>query len=337
MWELVNRTPYAVERSWTIDKNGAHVWLVAVKATFSIQENGKLELADEQAPVVLAPEFWGDPAQSSVRYDNEVTPPKPSTDVLVEGSAYAPRRQRVSEVQVSLRTSEFEKSLLVYGPRVYFMNNLGGLGVSDAEFFESFPIRYEDAYGGSDLTDPDPGKQRFDARNPVGKGVTAQLMRLHHQPAHRIEYTSGSVTSRGPAGFGPLASFWSPRRERGGTYDDRWDKKKKPLLPDDYDEKCLLSAPDDQRPARPLAGGEHVQLVNMTPCGRLTLQLPKIYLTFSSTFGERNEEHRSRLGTVIIAPDDGKLMLVWNTSLVVRAPDVDYLDKTVIAEKPYLT
>ena len=48
----------------------------------------------------------------------------------------------------------------------------------------------------------------------------------------------------------------------------------------------------------------------------------------------RIEEHRSRLGTVIIEPDYPRVMMVWQTSLAVRN-DVDYLEETIVREKPY--
>jgi hypothetical protein len=49
----------------------------------------------------------------------------------------------------------------------------------------------------------------------------------------------------------------------------------------------------------------------------------------------RFEEHRSRLSAVIIEPDHPRVILVWTSSL--RCPtDVDYLEETVIREKPYL-
>jgi hypothetical protein len=69
----------------------------------------------------------------------------------------------------------------------------------------------------------------------------------------------------------------------------------------------------------------------------LSLQLPKIYLTFSTRFGSHNEEHRSKISTVIIEPEERKLAVVWQTTLEVGATKVDYLDETVIREKPYLT
>ena len=48
MWALKNDTPYAAERTWVRDKQGMHHWIVAVKATFTIHDDGALTLADEQ-------------------------------------------------------------------------------------------------------------------------------------------------------------------------------------------------------------------------------------------------------------------------------------------------
>ena len=83
MWEITNRTAYAANRSWVRDKAGVHLWLVAVKATFDLHQNGKVSLADEQAPALLAPEFWGDPGSTSLRAEADVVPTKPATDILV--------------------------------------------------------------------------------------------------------------------------------------------------------------------------------------------------------------------------------------------------------------
>jgi hypothetical protein len=55
MWMLDNQTAYAVERNWVRDKNGRHHWVVAVKATFDVGQDGRLTLADEQPPPALAP------------------------------------------------------------------------------------------------------------------------------------------------------------------------------------------------------------------------------------------------------------------------------------------
>jgi len=334
MWALENRTPYAVGKSWVRDQAGKHLWLVAVKATFDIGRGGKLSLAREQMPVSLQPEFWGDPFTTSLRSDADVVPIKATTDVLLEGSAYAPHGRATRSVPVTLRVGGLQKSLVVYGPRVYF-RSMGTLAISSPVAFEVQPIRYEHAFGGADLESAEPSEHRYDARNPVGRGVVSRTEKLIDQPAHSVEHADGSA-QRAPAGFGPIASFWSPRRERAGTYGEQWEKTRKPLLPADYDERHLQCAPEDQWSARHLYGGEPVALLNLSPHGPLQFALPKISLVFATRFGSRREIHQGRLGTVLIQPDVDRLQLVWQTALPVSGRDVDYLDETVIDEKPHL-
>ena len=40
MWQIDNRTPFAAERTWTRGRDGAEIWLVAVKCTFSVLPDG---------------------------------------------------------------------------------------------------------------------------------------------------------------------------------------------------------------------------------------------------------------------------------------------------------
>jgi hypothetical protein len=332
MWMLENKTPYATERNWTRDKRGIHVWIVAVKATFDIAPNGKLSLADEQIPPALAPEYRGDPNATSLRVDSDLLAVKPGTDILLDACAHAPKGKAIASVPVSFRLDRIEKTLVVHGARLY-RQGLMGLTTSAPQPFVSRPIEYESAFGGTDASHANPQKHRIDARNPVGKGFAVDSKSLEGQVAHSIEYPKGDPAKAGPAGFGPLASFWSPRVERCGTYDANWENSKKPLLPDDYDDRCALSAPDDQRPSQPLRGGEMVLLENMTPEGRLLLQLPTIVPAFTTHVNGREEDHLATLTTVFLAVEKMQVSLVWQTALSVRSRDVEYLDCTDITEK----
>jgi hypothetical protein len=218
MWMLANKTPYTAERNWTRSKRGMHVYIVAVKATFDVALNGKLTLADEQTPPALLPVYRGDPNTTSLRFDSDLLAVKAATDVLLDAFAHAPQGRPTTRVPVSLRVAEVQKTLVVHGTRVYHNGAASG-----TRSFVTQPIEYEQAFGGKDMTDPDPQKHRIDTRNPVGKGFAIHQKNLENQPAHTIEYPSGDPATIGPAGFGPLTSFWSPRIERGGTYDAAWD------------------------------------------------------------------------------------------------------------------
>ena len=78
-----------------------------------------------------------------------------------------------------------------------------------------------------------------------------------------------------------------------------------------------------------------MELTHLTPNGVLRFALPKVYLTFSTRINGRTEEHRSRLDTVIIEPDHPRVIMVWQ-SVLLCPTDVDYLDETIVREKPYI-
>jgi hypothetical protein len=333
MWALKNRTAYASDRNWIRDKQGVHQWVVAVKATFDIGPGGKLSLCDEQPPPLLAPEYRGDPATSSLRLESDLLAIKRGTDVIVDGCAHASKGRPAPTVSVSLRVGDIDKTLLVHGPRAYYQGAVG-ITTTNPLPFTIQPIHYEWAFGGTDMSHADPRRHRIDARNPVGKGFAVDPARLERQPAHAIEYPNQNPKKAGPAGLGPICSHWSPRLERGGTYDAGWDKTKKPLLPDDHDERSALAAPDDQVARSPLRGGETVTLINLTPDGARRFELPRIGLAFRTRIGKRTEEHGATLTTVFIDANAARVSLIWQGALRVPARDLEYLDDTTIQENP---
>jgi hypothetical protein len=337
MWTLDNSTPYAAERSWTRDKDGVHQWIVAVKATFDVTRDGTLRLADVQPPPILAPEYHGEPGSSSLRFDSDLLAVKPCTDVILDAHAHCPGGKRSSSVDVSLRVADLQKTLRVYGDRVYYKLPAGGLTTSSPQPFASRAIRYELAFGGSDTSDRDPSKHSHDPRNPIGVGFAIDSSRLVHKPAPSVEYPGSDGAKHGPAGFGPIDAAWLPRRALAGTYDATWERTRKPLLPLDYNALYAASAPADQRPANPLRGGELVELLHLTPAGKLRFGLPRIYLTFTTFFGRRREEPRARMTSVVIQPEAPIVSVVWQSTLAVEPKDDEYLDRTLIGEKPYLT
>lgn len=333
MWALDNRTPYKADSTWGRDKDGVHEWIVAAKGTFDIEPEGSLKRAEEQLAPLLMAEYNGEPGASSLRYDADLVAPKPTTDVVINGTAYAPKGRPSTDFVVSAQVDRVCKTIRVRGNRRW-RRGAFGVGPSSAEPVAEVPIVYERAYGGYDQTDPDPKKQYMDARNPVGCGAAAKTRHLIGQPVPNFEYPNGDLEKPNPAGFGAIDSFWSPRRELNGTYDKAWEQKRRPLLPEDWDPRSLLCSPVDQQPKSHLRGGEFVELINLTRDGVLRFVLPKVYFTFSTRFGRRTEEHRSRLATVIIEPDYPRVVMVWSTALTCRT-DVDYLDETVINEKAY--
>src|SRR5262249_50228322 len=102
MWAIKNHTPYAATGMWGRDREGVHEWICAVKETCIIRRDVRHKLADEQPAPLLLPEYHGEPGESSLRYEAELVGMKPTTDILLNGTAYAPGGRPAHEFHVSM-------------------------------------------------------------------------------------------------------------------------------------------------------------------------------------------------------------------------------------------
>jgi hypothetical protein len=336
MWALSNRTPYAADHSWVRDREGAEVWLVCVKGTFNINTGGTTTVADKQVEVFLTPKYRGEPVSSSLLYDSDLTRTKVTTDIIVNGFAYAPHERPKRAVSVSFQVGETAKSLRIVGDRVWKAGWFGPwLGLPAP--FVKMPIVYERGFGGADLNSKRP---IWDRRNPVGTGFAARRSHLIGKRAPNIYTGNGGLSlwppKPRPAGFGAIASHWSPRVELAGTCDAQWEAERSPLLPEDFDDRFYQCAPSDQQAGRFLRGGEKVKLHNLTSSGYMSFALPRVILGFETDFGARRVSHRAQLHTVILEPDVPRVIMVWHTALPCHA-DVIKLRRTTIVEKALIS
>lgn len=329
MWDVENTTPFAHAHSWERDREGADTWIVVIKGAFDILPDGSTRPALEQPPVCTVPLYNGKPGHSSLKLDTDLVRTKPATDVLVLGNAHAPGGRPTDQVDVSLKMAGFEKTLRIYGDRLWKQTAVG-MRRAGPEPFTTMPITYERAFGGKAPHPEAQAPKQWDERNPVGVGYAPAPENHGARHAPNIEYADG----RGePAGFGPIAPHWLPRRQWAGTYGALWEKERKPLIPDDLDERFYMCAPLDQRPAAHLVGGEPVELTHMTPSGVLRFKLPRVVLGFETLFdGSDSVLHRQVLHSVIIEPEYPRVSLVWQSSLRCHGR-VLKLDTTHVHEK----
>jgi len=317
VWRLTNSTPFAAEYTFARDKDGAEVGLVVVKGTFTIDPQGVPIAAKDQVPVVVSPEYVGEPGQSSLRYDWDFPLSKQTTDVLLNGHAYAPGGKTAPQVEVRMKVGPIDKALRVVGDRRWQKNWLG-YASTDPIPFAKMPIVYERAFGGGDMNQ----RHGWDGRNPVGTGFTRDSDKVEALALPNIEFPGDTMSSwksrPRPAGFGAIPPNWEPRVKYAGTYDERWEQERFPLLPRDFDHRFNQCAPPDQQPPSFLRGGVAVELHNLTPGGLLRFQLPRVVLGLATDIAGQTLNHPAVLYTVIVEPDFPRVVLVWHSAVACK-------------------
>jgi len=263
---LDNRTEFIVHPQIVLDRDGDKL-VVVVKATFEY-EDGSLTLAPpSRARKVRAADLpWQKEKPESIAYPGDVCVRKPGTDVVFVGKAHAPGGRAAPSFDARLEVGSLSKSIAVFGRRLWLDR---GSGLTDPAPTEAVEVRYDFAWGGRD--DSDPRAIVEESRNPIGRGVARDPSSLTHALAPQIEDPQELIascrTAPAPAGLGPIGRNFSPRRERAGTYDAKWQAERAPLLPDDFDDRHNQCASAGLNAARPLRGGEEVRLLNLTPGG----------------------------------------------------------------------
>jgi hypothetical protein len=326
-----NKTPFAAAWLVLLDKQAAEHLIFVLKATYTIAENGKLEIAKKQDPIRPADEFYGEPGKSSIRYEAELGPAKVATDVVLIGSAVAPQ-PGTTEMDVALRVGQASKHVKVFGERRW-KKSLLGHSISKPLPFERIPLIYENAYGGKDVSGKDPKLHGQELRNPVGLGYRAKKSDLNftntplpniEDPAKLLRHPGQDVS---PQGFGFIGRDWQPRLGYAGTYDEKWKEERMPLLPLDFDERFHNSAHPDLIVRERLKGGELVEAFGCTRGGKTSFQVPTITPRAMVSVGGTRQPLMLALDTVMIGTDAMKLCLLWKGTINIhrRLPQLTLL------------
>jgi hypothetical protein len=332
---------------------GEYVLSVLVKRSFRIVPGAMCVRAEEDRALVPGDVYWDDPMNSSVRYESDFVPFKLATDVVLNGTAYAPGAVPTRSCLVTAQIGERRKVIQVIGDRVARYTDGSQPVVTDPVPFARMELRYERAYGGtdvySDLQVPYPYP-----RNRIGRGfVVANTPKsVDNLPLPNVEDPQAPLsalplclgeyarwqTRPMPAGFGWFPKVWLPRAELAGILPrDRAVEQKlrqayAKLLPPDQRDPYLRNGLRDMdfrffngassSLALPfLRGGEVVATENLTPEGRHSFQLPQDRPRIGLDVGEGVQQPEVVLHTVMIRMDDQEVDLVWRGAVPYRGPD----------------
>jgi len=332
---LKKGTRATVEVIPQLGMDGAVLALVLVKQRYHV--NGRQQAHETPgAEVHLTDVPWDaeHPARSSVRFPADVCLDKPGTDVIVSGYAMAPGGATQTELMVSAQVGELSRTVRVVGPRVW-VRSMGETRLSEPAPFQSVPVQWELAWGGSDFSDP--RNPLEEPRNPVGRGVVRDLSTLDGQPGPQIEEPEDPITTAGgthrPAGLGAVARHWLPRRQHAGTIDASWLRERMPLWPTDTDARLHHAAIPELTARERLRGGELVQVANMCASGPLRFELPRARYFVGMLSDRGLREHPPVLDTVLLQPELRRFDMTWRSviPLPARLSRVEFIqvnDKT---------
>lgn len=300
---LNNATPFAADQTFLADRDGRDTYVVCLKGTFDVGADGTVAPAKAQVPVDHAPRPRDPATPSSLLADCDFDFLKPGTDVVLLGHAINPDPAGKGEVVVGLKLGPIEKRLRVTGERIWLHSAAGPVLSAPAPFGER-PVIWENAFGGMDRGQPD--ATDWEERNPVGTGFATDNRGIEGLRAPSVLTMDGAYANWGdrpaPAGLGPVARHWLPRRSHAGTYDEAWQKTRAPLWARDLDPRFFMAAPADQQCVPHLRGGEEVRIVNMTPGGFLGFRLPGVRPYANIRIGRARQAIRMWLSTVAIHP-----------------------------------
>jgi hypothetical protein len=320
-----------------------------VKATFRMnaQRAPALE-AKKQWPVLTKDVLYEKKAPKSLlRFESDLVPFKPRADIILVGSAYAPRGQPTKSLDVEIRVGSTERVLRVIGDRMWsfpIRDQHAPICVGPAEFVE-MPLTFDRAFGGIDAHAAlDPSLPRFRpwcAQNYGGRGYIGAVSvdSIHKTPLPNIEDPSDPIQDVAchpvPVGCGFFPRNNEPRFSHGGTYDEKWKNERAPELPEDFRFEYYNGAHPWLQVDGYLAGNEAVTLTNVSKAHvRFEFLLPGIrpVLTVSRHPWPSDAQRPNTaaplvvqqvspvLDTLVFIPDREIFFQVWRGVIPIRDP-----------------
>jgi len=254
--EVINNTPFEFIPVPNYDREGREVFTNIVKGTFTLRTNQSLTIADEQVPITMADEFWGDPGISPVKYESDLAIFKPATDLVLLGFAHHYRGKKIRKIDVTFGTGKTKKRVTL----------------KSAEARERIPLYTLENFG---------QKKGLLKSTQLGNG------------------------------FGFYPKQYKPRARYAGTYDDRWRADRFPFLPEDFDYRFFQAAYPELITRSYLRGNERIFAENVSPLGSILIDLPDIRLDVETVFEQKAMKEKAVLDTVILEPEEKRLLLVW--------------------------
>lgn len=334
--ELDNRLTFPAMAFRQFDAAGELDCIVSVRATFTHVQDGIIDIAREQESFQWEDAYEGDPHQTVLLRQSDLTPDKPGTDISFLGKAWTPSKEPQKSWRASIRVGGVSKEIEVCGQRFWqpvIKEKWAGFSakepkrvirdwmLTDPELARQVTICWTNAFGG---IIPGTGDTETDIsadverRNPLGCGIVNLDMPADTPPVRAPQITLPGERldwkeAPEPQGFGLVSPWWRSRQQYTGTYDDAWVAERHPLLPRDFDNRFWQAAHPDLIAAHHLRGDENYELRNLHPDYSVAKgQLPGLTLGVRCQGEDSDDWYVLKLDSVQFDwRNDGRVLLTW--------------------------
>lgn len=354
--------PSTVAEKRTVEKvvlpgqtpQGEPILSVLVKRTYDIAPGKRCVRAMRDRKLIPGDVPWGNPLNTCVRYESDFVPFKLGTDVVLDGQVHAPSGIATTSCEVTLQVADRRKQVLVIGDRVARFVKDKTPVFTDPKPFAAMELRYERAYGGTDVFSDKSTIYAY-PRNPRGCGfvvanaeqsVDNLALPNLEDPNNRLTPERLCVGDYGkwqnqpmPMGLGWFPKTWLPRAGFAGIMPgDRATEKElraayAQLVPPHQREAYVKNGIPDMdfrffSGASPgldlpyLTGKEEIAARNLSPEGLLSFYLPGECPRMGLDIGAGIQEPNVVLQTVMIHMEQRQVDLVWRGA--VPYPGLDW-------------
>jgi len=221
--EFINETQFTAELFRNELEENFMYNSVLVRVRYQIESNNQLSLITS-----------GDKALKDIRrepvedefgiIEADLFFPRTATDLIILGNAISTKGP-VSQMSVNVSVGPYDETLIVTGDRIWEKRLMSkSLYPSPPELFESMPLKYDLAFGGSVVT---PQGEHPYPSNPIGKGYYISKNEALGNPMPNIENPNDMLIEwkepkkrkeqdflniqRDPVGFAPYPTNWALR------------------------------------------------------------------------------------------------------------------------------
>lgn len=312
---------------------GATFLAVIIKGTFRLENTGEpARLAPAQLPIFTADEPY-DPKNPAgpLKFESDMVPFKPRTDVILVGHAYAPYGRPARVVDVEIEVGPVRKKLRVFGDRAWSFPSETADAipyvVGPAEFV-MMPLTWDRAFGGIDKAAPmrpgNPPSKPWCERNYMGRGFCGArtVSSIHNTPLPNIEDPEDLIrtwdSNPRPAGCGFFPRNSRPRLDWYGTFDEKWKAERPNQLPLDYRFESNNGADLSMQAGPYLRGNERIALSGVRgDSPRLVTSLPGVLPRVRARLHAENVELATHLDSLVMVPDEARFYILWRSTFAV--------------------